>query len=136
MAIGWFSVLQAVPWGQVIDNAPKVVEGAKKLWSTVSKKSGPQEFEVSDVQSTYSDDAEALSAIRNRLTALEKSAADLHKQMLASSELIKTLADQNAQLIKRIEANRKRMVWLTVVCVVMSVAAIAGLVFVLSNHTI
>ncbi|CAG0958336.1 hypothetical protein MTYP_00584 [Methylophilaceae bacterium] len=136
MAIGWFSVLQAVPWGQVIDNAPKVVDGAKKLWSTVSKKSGLEEVEIVDVQSAYSDDAEALSAIRNRLTALEKSAADLHKQMLASSELIKTLADQNAQLIKRIEANRKRMVWLTVVCVVMSAAAIAGLAFVLSNHTI
>lgn len=136
MAIGWFSVLRAVPWGQVIDNAPQVVEGAKKLWSTVAKKSGPQEFEIVDVQSTYKDDAEELSAVHNRLTVLEKSAADLHKQMLASSELIKTLADQNAQLIKRIEANRKRMVWLTVVCAVMSAAAIAGLVFVLSNHAI
>jgi len=31
MAIPWFSMLQAVPWGQVIDNAPKVVDGAKKL---------------------------------------------------------------------------------------------------------
>lgn len=137
MAIGWFSVLQAVPWGQVIDNAPKVVDGAKKLWNSVSKKSTSDEFEIVDVEATYSsDDVEALTAIRNRLTALEKSTADLHKQMLASSELIKTLADQNAQLVNRIEANRKRMVFLTVICVVMSVTAVAGLMYVLANPAI
>lgn len=137
MAIGWFSVLQAVPWGQVIDNAPKVVDGAKKLWSSVSKKSTPDEFEIVDVEATYSsDDAESLTAIRNRLTALEKSTADLHKQMLASSELIKTLADQNAQLVTRIEANRKRMIFLTVICVVMSAIAVAGLIYVLANQAV
>lgn len=135
MAIPWFTVLQAVPWGQVIENAPKVVDGAKKLWSTVATKSTPQEFEVADVEPIYSDD-EALKAIRSRLTALEKSTADLHKQMLASSELIKTLADQNAQLIQRIEANRKRMVFLTVICVVMSAIAVAGLTYVIANPAV
>lgn len=134
MAIGWFSVLQAVPWGQVIDNAPKVVDGAKKLWSTVSKKSSSEEVDESVVVATYTSESEELAALANRLTALEKSTADLHKQMLASSELIKTLADQNAQLVNRIEANRKRMVLLTVICVVMSVTAVAGLIYVLVNQ--
>jgi hypothetical protein len=32
--------------------------------------------------------------------------------MLASSELIKEMAEQNAQLIKRVETNRARLVWL------------------------
>ncbi|MDP2248633.1 MAG: hypothetical protein Q8J65_10910 [Nitrosomonadales bacterium] len=136
MAIPWFSMLQAVPWGQVIDNAPKVVDGAKKLWSTVSKKPGADEFDISEVEETYASDIEELTAIKNRLVVLEKSTADLHKQMLASSELIKTLADQNAQLVNRIEANRKRMVFLTVVCVVMSVTAVAGLVYVLANQAL
>ena len=31
MAIPWLTVLQAVPWGDVIRNAPKVADGAKKL---------------------------------------------------------------------------------------------------------
>lgn len=133
MAIPWFSVLQAVPWGQVIENAPKVVDGAKKLWSTVATKNTPQEFEAEEVPPIYADDQEAQKVIKSRLTALEKSTADLHKQMLASSELIKTLADQNAQLIQRIEANRKRMVFLTVICVVMSAIAVAGLAYVIAN---
>lgn len=136
MAIPWFSMLQAVPWGQVIDNAPKVVDGAKKLWSSVSKKSSVDEFDISEVEATYTNDLEELTAIKNRLAVLEKSTADLRKQMVTSSELIKTLADQNAQLIQRIEANRKRMVLLTMVCVVMSVTAVAGFVYIISKAAI
>lgn len=30
MAIGWLAVLQMVPWSDVINNAPKVAEGAEK----------------------------------------------------------------------------------------------------------
>ena len=45
-------------------------------------------------------------------SGLETAITDLHAQMLASSELIKALADQNAQLIKRIEFNRVRWLWL------------------------
>ena len=49
--------------------------------------------------------------------------SDLHNQMLASSELIKALADQNAQLIKRIEVNRVRVLWLAAAIVGMAIAA-------------
>ena len=38
MAIGWLTILQSVPWTEVIKNAPKVAEGARKLWSAVAKK--------------------------------------------------------------------------------------------------
>ncbi|MDB5964602.1 MAG: hypothetical protein JWQ72_1102, partial [Polaromonas sp.] len=37
MAIGWLAVLQWVPWSDVIKNAPKVAEAAKKLWNTTGK---------------------------------------------------------------------------------------------------
>ena len=45
--------------------------------------------------------------------------SDLNQQMLASSELIKELAEQNAQLVKRIEANRKRTLWLAAATLVL-----------------
>jgi hypothetical protein len=38
MAIGWLTVLKMVPWGEVIENAPKVAIGAKKLWDKVGRK--------------------------------------------------------------------------------------------------
>ena len=101
MAIGWLAVLQAVPWGQVIDNAPKVVDGAKKLWGSVSKKPAAEEFDVSDAQAS-AEDVEDLDIIQKRLAALEKKTAELHEQMVTSSALIRELADQNTQLIARI----------------------------------
>lgn len=51
--------------------------------------------------------------------------------MLASSELIKTLAEQNAQLIRRIEDNRKRLVWLAGVAAAIGIVAVVALVLVL-----
>ena len=138
MAIPWFSVLQAVPWGQVIDNAPKVVDGAKRFWSSVSKRAGVDEFDIDayEMEIGEGDDAEAITALRYRLLATERTLAELQKQMRESSSLITTLADQNAQLIQRVETNRKRMIQLTVVCIVMSVTAIAGLMYVLSNFAV
>ena len=59
--------------------------------------------------------------------ALEAAVADLHSQMLASSELIRELADQNAQLIQRIEINRVRVLWLgSVVFVTTMVVLVAA----------
>jgi hypothetical protein len=126
MAIGWLTILQSVPWSDVISNAPKVADGAKKLWKTVARKSATQATPGIDAQATLSPEARAFAALENRLAALEATTTELHGQMLASSELITVLAEQNAQLIKRIEANRVRVLWLGVAIVglvVMTVVA-------------
>ena len=39
MPVPWLAVLQSVPWSDVIKNAPKVADGARKLWSSVGGKS-------------------------------------------------------------------------------------------------
>ena len=59
---------------------------------------------------------------------MEVAIADLHNQMLASSELIKILADQNTQLIKRMEVNRIRVVWLAGATVVFGIIAVLSLI--------
>ena len=62
-----------------------------------------------------------------QLAAAEAKLTDLHEQMLVSSELIKALADQNTQLIKRIEVNRIRVLWLAGIMVVLTVVAVINL---------
>jgi hypothetical protein len=59
--------------------------------------------------------------LEQRLTANEAAYADLHKQMLASAELIKALAEQNAQLINAIELQRKRIIRLTVFTIIIGI---------------
>ena len=76
-------------------------------------------------------DTVSLESLESRIGALEPGVDALHAQMLKSSELIKVLADQNALLIERVEANRVRTLWLTGLSTVAVIAAVAALVFVM-----
>jgi len=122
MAIAWLTVLQTVPWTEVIKNAPKVADGAKKLWSKVA--SQPASSAASAVQADFSHESQTMAALGARTIALESTVSDLRKQMLASSELINALAEQNTQLIQRVELHRKRALLLSVTTVVVSLSAL------------
>jgi hypothetical protein len=122
MAIGWLTVLKAVPWSEVIHNAPVVVDGAKKLWGSVSRQ--PQPAAAAPTAAPASNPQPALEG---RIGALEAALADQHAQLLASSELIKALADQNAQLIGRIDALRRMLTWLAAAGALVALAAAASL---------
>jgi septal ring factor EnvC (AmiA/AmiB activator) len=120
MAMGWLSVLKLVPWGDVIESAPKVAVGAKKLWNSVGKKP----VSASDASATSGALAEAdtpLAALQTQVLDLQAAVADLHQQMLESSALIGSLAEQNTQLIARVEVNRRRVLALVVAWVVLAV---------------
>jgi hypothetical protein len=112
MAIPWLIVLQNIPWREVITNAPRVADEAKKLWITLSR---PKT--VSDKHESYSKNIE-ISAIKelrdvdllaSKVLTIEALTNDLHAQMLESTKLIKVLADQNTQLVQHIEKNRRRI---------------------------
>jgi hypothetical protein len=133
MAIPWLVVLQSVPWIQVINNAPKLAEGAKKLWDAVSGHSPPQVPAAGGSDQSPASGAESIALLQSRLAAAEAAVNDLHGQMLASSELIKTLADQNTQLIARIEVNRVRVAWLAGATLVCAIVAALSLTLVLAG---
>ena len=122
MAIGWLTVLKAVPWTEVISNAPKITDGAKKLWKSVGKSpQGAADETPPSPESNLSTlpESQAMALLARQLGALEVTVTELHQQMRESSELIKALADQNTQLIKRVEVNRRRIGWLAGLLVVL-----------------
>jgi hypothetical protein len=98
----------------VIESAPKVAQGAKKLWNTVGKKPAAAPA-TAHGQSNLSESAPTLVALQAQVVALQVTTAELHQQMLDSSALIGALAEQNAQLIARLEVNRKRVLGLAAV---------------------
>lgn len=127
MAISWLAVLQSVPWADVMKNAPMVADGAKKLWNAIARKSPAPEMEAPTGQPDLPPEAQAIATLQARLAVVEAASADLHDQMLASSELIKALAEQNTQLIKRIETNRVRLLWLAAATVIIGIVALSNL---------
>lgn len=134
MAIGWLAVLKLVPWAEVIRNAPMVADEAKKLWNAVTKKPPAPKPTSASVRSVLVPEAApSIASLQAQISALETAAADLHEQMLASSELIQALADQNTQLIQRIEANRIRILWLTAAVVVLGIISVTSLILILRD---
>lgn len=124
MAIGWLTVLKAVPWTEVISNAPKITDGAKKLWKSVARKpQGAEPAAATEVAPGMPSAAEWAQ----RLAGNEAKLAELHGQMLASAEIIKALSEQNTQLIQRVEQNRKRTTWLGLASLVACLVAGASL---------
>ncbi|OGA43555.1 MAG: hypothetical protein A3G24_03825 [Betaproteobacteria bacterium RIFCSPLOWO2_12_FULL_62_13] len=85
-----------IPWADVIAAAPTVARGAKKLWTAV-KDSGSDALAEGGTESG-----------EGRLQALEAQVAELRKEIAASSELINSLAGQNARLVEAVGILRVR----------------------------
>ena len=122
MAIGWLTVLQSVPWSDVVRNAPKVAAGAKKLWGNVANKSSAN-TDAASYDSGLATAPATLQDLQQQVLSLQAASAHLQQRMLESSDLIGTLAEQNAQLIQGIQVLRRRQFWLGAVLLLVGLMA-------------
>jgi hypothetical protein len=94
--VGWITAFKIIPWAHVIAAAPAVVRGARRLWTAVRDK---------DADSPLDGSAQTPEA---RLQALEARVEALGKELTAASELIHSLAEQNARLVEFVGVLRVR----------------------------
>jgi hypothetical protein len=87
--------LKSVPWSTILSNAPLIVDGAKKLVSLVKQRG-------SEPGSGLSTAADSPQQLADRVTQLEQ-----HQQ--EGAELLRSLAETNAQLAHEIEVLRRRV---------------------------
>jgi hypothetical protein len=132
MASGWWSMLKTVPWSEVIHAAPQVAGTARRLWDTVARKSGGAGMAAEPMMQDAPQE-DYVGTLVMRVEKNEMSLADLRTQMLQASEIIANLADQNAQLIAKMDAARDRMLWLSVASGVSSILALVALALVISR---
>lgn len=127
MAIGWITVLQSVPWTEVVRNAPKVAAGAKKLWSTLGNRKGQSEASAV-LDAAVPTEPMTLAEMQDRLGLLQAGTAELKQRLIESTSLIDALAEQNTQLIASTQALNRRLKWLTALVIVLGVAGGAALI--------
>lgn len=154
MAFSWLTLLQNVPWSDVIENAPKVADGARKLWQSVSNRkaagAGGDVVDATPVDvvpdnasapAASGPDAAAWEALQQRTRALEQHLQALvaqqteeheqqQQQMRETASLLESLAGQNERLIAQTEAQRVALRRLATVLVVVGVLAVAACVMV------
>ncbi len=123
MAIGWLKAIQSVPWSDVISNAPKVAEGAKGLWDRVAKKAGIDAAPDSASPTQDITPSTELEQLHAELAGLSQGQQQLAAQLVSATELINTLAQQNQNLVQRVDRLQSRMRWL----LALALLALAGL---------
>lgn len=127
MALGWLSLLKAVPWGDVIQHAPTVVDGARKLWQKTGRSSEPVPPQVPEAEPDASPEARALAAAELRIATLEQAVAELDERSVASTRIIKELAEQQSELIRRLDEARRQIRWLVAGVAVSALLAVGTL---------
>ncbi len=109
MPFPWMIALKVIPWGDVIEHAPKVLSAARKLLDKkpdANNAGGPAPArEVLDAQTAIPP---SLGELKNRLIAAQH---QIDRQAATQEQLAQTLAElaeQNARLVGAVEVLRTR----------------------------
>lgn len=109
MAAGWLSILKAVPWGDVIAAAPQVAGSAHRLWETVGRRGAPEPGIDLGAAMAHAPIEEDIAILAARIEQQDASIVQLHGQVREATRVITELADQNAQLVAKMESARGRL---------------------------
>ncbi len=110
MAIGWMTALKLVPWADVIEATPQILQAARRLMGSTRK--GP----ASDMEAAAAgaSGGAVTMTTADQLAVLRDALVQLQDEQRASAQLIESLAEQNAVLVRAVDALRQRqqrLVW-------------------------
>lgn len=114
MPISWLTALKVIPWGDVIEHAPTVLKGAKRL---LERQSSAPAASASEHES-----APDLATLQQQVAALRHQQAS---DMAQLTQTVAALAEQNTQLVEAVDVLRWRTRWLGAAVVLLG----AGLVW-------
>jgi len=96
--------LKAVPWSAIISNAPMIVDGARKLVALARNRTGAGSAAGRAAPTALSGDPESdIAALQARIDQLEQ-------EQRETAELLRSMAESNAQLAQAVNALRRRAV--------------------------
>ena len=105
MAIPWLLALKVIPWGDVIEHAPKVLNAARKLLDKQKAPAGPV---PTATPLDLGTEPPSVGELKNRLIEarlLIDQQAAVQEQM---AQTLSELAEQNARLVAAVELLRVR----------------------------
>lgn len=100
--MNWLIALKILPWSEMIEYAPKLVNGAQKLWQRVKT-------EKAETDAIVIEQApESLDRTARELRELKRQLQDTQAQQIELSNLVSELAAQNQRLVSAINVLRLR----------------------------
>lgn len=133
MAVGWLASLKHIPWSKVIGMTPSIVESGGKLWDRISSRRAEASAPANPAVDPLPPTPEALAAIEIRVGTLEKKTAQLREEAVASFDVVRSIVDQNSQVVRAVDVLLVRTQLLVRVSVLLGIACLALLVLVLTR---
>ena len=121
MAIPWLVALKVIPWGDVIEHAPTVLNAARKL---MDRSKAPPAGTTAPAPLDLSEAPPTLGELKNRLIEARQL---LNQQAAVQEQMAQTvaeLAEQNARLVGAVDLLRKRTRVLMVAIAVLAVGVV------------
>ena len=119
------TILANIPWGQVVESAPKIAQGAGRLWEKVRKRTEPAVEPSGPGAGTPLPD---LAQLQQQVASLQAQLCSLEDEMRTSAQLVKELAELNARLVEQLQAlQRQARLALWCVAALLGVALLAAL---------
>ncbi|MBL8539767.1 MAG: hypothetical protein JNK68_05280 [Betaproteobacteria bacterium] len=100
MAAGWIRAIRAVPWTDVVAAAPVVLGTARKMVAALQRKIRAEQ--------AAAPEAVAPAVGGPQLHALHERIVELETDLVSATEVIRSLADQHAQVVATLEALRQK----------------------------
>ena len=129
MAAGWVAALKLVPWGDVIEATPQILQAAKKLLGTTQKGNADAAADAPEGDTG----GEPAMPVALQLQHLRDRVAQLEQEQQESAVLIQSLAEQNAQVVQAVEVLRRRQQRLTIAVGALAAACTGLLAWVLAR---
>ncbi len=105
MAIPWLVALKVIPWGDVIEHAPKVLNAARKL---MDRQPAPPAVAPSPAPLDLGDAPPSLGELKNRLIEARQLIDQQAAVQAQMAQTLAELAEQNARLVGAVDVLRKR----------------------------
>lgn len=119
--MGWFGALKLLPWSEVIDAAPGLVRGARRIFAQT------QDEPTTAAEPTPAATVDPATALRVQLQQLEAQVQALTAQQQAAAGLLESLTEHNARLVEAVQTLRLRQRWLGAAVAALAVALVAVL---------
>ena len=109
MPIPWMLALKVIPWGDVIEHAPKVLNAARKLLDKKSDATNASgEAPAREAIDAQTATPPSLGELKNRLIAAQQQIDRQAKVQEDMAQTLAELAEQNARLVGAVEVLRTR----------------------------
>lgn len=118
MAIPWLVALKVIPWGDVIEHAPKVLNAARKLLDQKRGEPQAEPLPTGEVIDLPGSTPPSLGELKNRLIAAQHQIDRQARAQEALAQTLAELAEQNARLVGAVEVLRTRtrlLLWVAAV---------------------